>query len=57
MKYVIKLSEAGYFGHIPYTPMPREKADVFDSMKDARRQLNRLNGRLMKKGNAEIEPL
>lgn len=54
--YVIRLNADGYFGELPYTPVPREKAIVFTSMKDARKQLNRLNGRLMKGGGATIEP-
>lgn len=56
--YVIKLNEKGYFGEMPYTPVPREDAIVFETMKRARKQLNRLNGRLMKNNGAgaEIEP-
>lgn len=56
-KYIIRLGDGGYFGAKPYTGMDRKDAHVFPSMKLARRQLNRLNGRLMKEGGAEIEPL
>ena len=57
MEYIIRLSEKGYYGNIPYTPVEKEKAIVFKSMKDARRNLNRINGWLMKDGNAEIETI
>jgi hypothetical protein len=56
MKYVIKIGELGYFGDKPWTPVPREEAIVFDTMKKARRQQNRLNDRLMKDQRSEIEP-
>lgn len=56
LSYVIRLNADGYFGDRPYTPVPRDEAVVFTDMKAARRQLNRLNGRLMKGGNATIEP-
>ena len=47
MKYVIKISDKGYYGKLPWTPVPIEDAIVFTKMKDARRILNRLNGRLI----------
>ena len=52
---VIRLNDDGYYGSKPFAAMPREEAIVFPTMKEARRQLNRLNGRLMKGGNATIE--
>lgn len=53
---VIRLNADGYYaGNRPYTAVPRDEATVFTSMKDARRQLNRLQGRLMKGGQASIE--
>jgi hypothetical protein len=55
--YVIRLNADGYYaGNRPYTAVPREEATVLSSMKDARRQLNRLQGRLMKDGQSSIEP-
>jgi hypothetical protein len=55
--YVIRLNADGYYaGNRPYTAVPREEATAFSSMKDARRQLNRLQGRLMKDGQSSIEP-
>ena len=56
-QYVIKLNKLGYYGNIPFKPLPRIEATVFPSMKSARKQLNKLNGRLMKNGNAIIERL
>ena len=55
--YVIKLNENGYYGHTPYTPVLYDDAIVFDTMKEARKQLSRLNDRLMKGSGsvAEIE--
>lgn len=55
MRYVIRINELGYFGKTPYTPVPISEAIVFDTMKLARKQENRLNGRLMKGNNATIE--
>ncbi len=57
MKYVIKIGESGYYGHKPWTPVPRDKAIVFDTMKKARTAQNRLNGRLWKDERSEIELL
>jgi hypothetical protein len=55
--YVIRLNEEGYYsGNHPWHPVSRSQATVFTTMKAARKQLNRLNGRLMKGGSAEIEP-
>jgi hypothetical protein len=60
VKYVIKIRKgetAGYFdNHQPYTLADFKDAKVFESMKDARHQLNRLNGRLMKSYVSTIEP-
>lgn len=53
--YIIKLNEDGYFGKKPYSPVSKEEAIVFFTMKSARNQLNRLNGRLIKGGGAFIE--
>lgn len=54
--YVIRLSPDGYYAsNRPYTAVPRSEATVFPSMKRARGKLNRLQGRLMKAGNASIE--
>lgn len=59
MKYVIKIhkgDENGYFdAHQPYTLAEFKDAKIFDSMKEARHQLNRLNGRLMKSSVSTIE--
>ena len=59
MKYVIKIRKgetAGYFdNNQPYTLADFNDAKVFESMKDARHQLNRLNGRLMKSYVSTIE--
>ena len=52
--YVIRISEEGYFGKKPYTPMPLEEATVFPSMKAARKQENRLRS-VLKYPNATIE--
>jgi hypothetical protein len=57
MKYVIKIGESGYYGQKPFIPVPRNEAIVFDTMADARKQQNRLNGRLWKDEFSEIEPL
>ena len=46
MQYVIKLSEFGYFCDTPYKVVHLQEAKVFQSMKDARGQLNRLTSRL-----------
>jgi hypothetical protein len=54
MKYIIKLGD-GYYGTAPYTPMPKQDAVVFPTMKAARKQLNRLQGRLMKNTPSSIE--
>lgn len=55
--YVIRLNEEGYYsGSHPWTPVSRSQATIFTTMKAARKQLNRLNGILMKGGCAEIEP-
>lgn len=55
--YVIRLNKDGYYAdNRPYTAVSRKEATVFSAMKDARRQLNRLQGRLMKEGHASIEP-
>jgi hypothetical protein len=56
-EYVIRLNDEGYFGRRPYTAMPKTEATIFPSMKDARKQLNRINGRLWKGLGAIIEPL
>lgn len=57
MKYVIRISEKGFYGKRAWTESPREEAIIFDSKKEASRQLNRLNGRLWKHGpGAMIEP-
>ena len=60
MKYVIKIKkgvDSGYFdSHHPYTLADFKDAKIFDSMKEARKQLNRLNGRLMKSSVSTIEP-
>jgi hypothetical protein len=37
--------------------MPLSEAIIFETMKDARRQLNRLNGRLLSRPVAAIENL
>jgi len=56
LKYIIRMSPKGYYGERAWTEGPREEAFIFDSMKDARRALNRLNGRLWKDGpGATIE--
>lgn len=59
MRYIIKISKTGSFGyfdlHQPYTLADIKDATIFNSMKDARRQLNRLNGRLMKSYVSTIE--
>ncbi len=57
MKYIIKIGELGYYGHKPWTPVPRDEAIVFDTMKKARRTQNRLNDRLWTDERSEIEPL
>ena len=57
MKYVIKIGEMGYFGHNPWTPVPKDEAIVFDTMKSARKQQNRLNDRLMTDVRSDIESL
>ena len=60
MKYVIKMKKGeseGFFAYDqPWTLAKREEAFVFPSMKEARHQLNRLNGRLMKSHVSTIEP-
>ncbi len=56
-KYVIRLNEKGYYGKLPFTPVPYDKAIVFDKKKDARRVLSKLNDRLMKSSVAEIEKI
>jgi len=56
MKYVIRLDGQGYYGSRPYVAVPIKDANVFISMREARQQLNRLNGLLMKGGGATIEP-
>ena len=55
MSYIIRLSEEGYYGKIPYRAVPKKDAMIFPSMKEARATLNRLNGRLIKEGSASIE--
>jgi len=54
--YIIRLDVHGYFGKKPYIPVDISEAIVSLTMKAARIQLNRLNGRLMKGGTATIEP-
>jgi len=56
MNYIIRIGDRGYFGRKPWTPVPREEAFAFPTMKQARKTLNRLNGRLMKNESSEIEP-
>jgi hypothetical protein len=64
MTYLIKFSTGGYFStKIDYLwnsqDAPKDAAYVFNTMREARKQLNRLNGRLLsKKKNtfAEIVP-
>jgi hypothetical protein len=57
MNYLIKFPDEGYFSyHAPYRSVKREEASVFTSMKDARKQKNKLEGRLMKGMRFEIEP-
>ena len=63
MKYIIKFSSGGYFSlkpgyHWNSKDAPKDVAYVFHNMKSARKQLNRLNGRLLNKNKsiiAEIE--
>lgn len=55
-QYVIRFKDGGYFSETkPWSSAPRANAKVFDSMKDARKQENRLNGRLVKDWVATIE--
>ena len=64
MTYLIKFSTGGYFStQTGYNwnsqNAPKDTAYVFNNMKEARKQLNRLNGRLLSKKNntfAEIVP-
>jgi hypothetical protein len=59
MKYVIRFKDGGYYSTLEgwgWSSAPRIHAHVFDTMKAARKQLNRLNGRLVKDWGAEIEP-
>lgn len=46
MKYIIKLNDEGFYGKVPWGPSPLSDAKVFDSMKEARKQLSRLRDRL-----------
>lgn len=56
MKYVIRFKDGGYYSWTkPWSSATRADAKVFDSMKEARRQENRLNGRLAKDWVATIE--
>jgi len=56
MKYVIRLNREGYFGQSPYRPVLLKEAIIFDSMKEARKQLNILNSRLWTESkSSEIE--
>lgn len=52
MKYVIRLKKGsyyeGYFGKKPWAAVSLDEAIKFEDMKSARRQLNRLNSRLLK---------
>jgi hypothetical protein len=54
MKYIIRLNKDGFFGRRPYTTMKVEDAKVFNSMKEARKQLNRLRT-VLHYPTAEIE--
>lgn len=53
MKYVIRLEKYGFYngyfsGKKPYQAVSLDEATTFSEMKSARRQLNRLNSRLLK---------
>ena len=58
MKYRIKIGKDGYYGTRPFVGVPKDEATVFESMKEARKTLNRLNGRLLKgQPRAAIQPI
>ena len=57
MKYVIRLTDKGYFSqNHPWSAVHISKATYFDTMKEARRNLNRLRDGLGF-SQAEIETL
>jgi hypothetical protein len=45
-QYIIKLNDQGFYGKVPWGPSPLSDAKVFDTMKAARKQLNRIRDRL-----------
>ena len=49
----IRLNSGGYFGNKPWVALPIQKAIIFETMRKARKQLNRL--RKFGYDHAEIE--
>jgi hypothetical protein len=45
-QYVIRLDDTGFYGKVPWGTSPLSDATVFDSMKEARANLNRIRDRL-----------
>lgn len=52
--YIIKISPDGYYGDRPWTSVSKAEATRFSSMEEARKTLNRLQGRLMKDVRGDI---
>jgi len=53
-KYRIRLDENGFYGSLIWQSSPLDKARIYDTMKQARRTLNRLRDRFHY-NKAEIE--